>query len=277
MWQSLREYRARIPEWIARWNQAKLASQDQKAQVEQHEPSSRDIKLDLSVARSYETDITLERRGECNVPRRYLKEAHWDTHNNPDGTIDLGYYAQDRNDNYHAIDFDFNTLTWGTTHIKSNGKYRLTIPVPIELGLRIFDEERAPRSDWGEIDSARNPDDTPDDRSDDEEEQPDSPHTPAPGNTDEETELQRIAEAIPTPTNLQPGNLFAPSLFMATSTQTTTQTQTSSSIPISSSAGKAAAGGSQPPGGGGGQGLPNPLHTPFGPPGVVLRGSESPS
>ena len=77
----------------------------------------------------------------------------------------------------------------------------MTIPAPIELGLRIVDEERAPRSNWGDIDGTKNPDDTPDEQSD-EEEQIDSPHTPAPGNTDEETELQNITEAIPTPTNL---------------------------------------------------------------------------
>ena len=64
MWQNLREYRAGIPERLARWKQAELASQNQDAQVEQHEPSSRDIKLDLSVALSYETDIILEHRGE---------------------------------------------------------------------------------------------------------------------------------------------------------------------------------------------------------------------
>ena len=174
--------------------------------------------------------------------------------------INLGYFAQDRNGNYYAIDFNFNTLTWGTTHKKSNRKYRLTIPAPIELGLRIVDEERAPRTDWGEIDGAQNRSDTPDDQSDEEREQSNSPPTPAPGNTNEETELQRIVEAIPTPTNLQPGNLFAPSIFMASTTQTTTQP--SLTIPLDSSAG-----GSRPPGGGGGQGLPNPLANPFGPPG----------
>ena len=167
------------------------------------------------VALSYETDIHLEHRGERNVPRRYLKEAHWDAHNEPDGTIDLGYFAQDREGNYIAVDFDFNTLTWGTTHRRRNGKYRLTIPAPIELGLRIVDEECVPRSDCGEIDRAKNYDDTPDEQS--EEEEIDSPHTPVAGNTDEETELQRTAEAIPTPTNLQPGNLFAPSIFTPTS------------------------------------------------------------
>ena len=108
------------------------------------------------MARSYKTNITLEQRGECNVPKRYFKEAHWDTHNNPDGTIDLGYFAQDRNKNYYAVDFDFNTLTWGTTHKQHNGKYHLTIPAPIELGLQIVNEERLPQSDWGEIDGAKN-------------------------------------------------------------------------------------------------------------------------
>ena len=159
---------------------------------------------------------------------------------------------------------------WGTTHRTRKGKYRLTIPAPIELGLRIVDEERAPRSDWGEIDGAKNREDTPDEQS--EEEEINSPRTPAAGNTDEETELQKIAESIPTPTNLQPGNLFTPSIFtpsafMATTTQTTTQVQPPPTVPLSSSAGKTTAGGSGPPGGGGGQGVPNPLNNPFGPPG----------
>ena len=43
--------------------------------------------------------------------------------------------------------------------------------------------------------------------------------------------------------------------------------QPPSTAPLSSSAGKAVAGGSGPPGGGGGQGVPNPLNNPFGPPG----------
>ena len=234
VWQSLRNHRAEIPERLARWKQASLASQGSSAQVEQHEPSSRDIKLDLTVALSYETDIILEHRGERNVPRRYLKEARWDAHNEPDGTINLGYFAQDREGNYVPVDFDFNTLTWGTTHRTRKGKYRLTIPAPIELGLRIVDKERLPRSDWGEIDGAKNRDDTPEEQS--EEEEIDSPRTPAAGNTDEETELQKIAESIPTPTNLQPGNLFAPTIFtpsafMASTTQTTTQVQPPPTVP----------------------------------------------
>ena len=60
VWQSLRKYRARIPERLARWKQAEQVSQETLAQVEPHEPSSHDIKLDLTVVLSYEMDITLE-------------------------------------------------------------------------------------------------------------------------------------------------------------------------------------------------------------------------
>ena len=116
-------------------------SQETKAQVEQHKSLSRDIKLDLSVAQSNETNIILERRGECNIPRRFLKNVHWDAHNNPDGTIDIGYYTQDPNGNYHAVNFDFNSLMWGTIYQQSNGKYCLTTLAPINLRLRIYDEE----------------------------------------------------------------------------------------------------------------------------------------
>ena len=42
VWQSLRDYRVGIPERLARWKQAEQASQESLAQVEQHEPSSRD-------------------------------------------------------------------------------------------------------------------------------------------------------------------------------------------------------------------------------------------
>ena len=49
VWQSFREYRAGIPERLARWKQAELASQNTLAQVEQHEPSSRDKRLHMTV------------------------------------------------------------------------------------------------------------------------------------------------------------------------------------------------------------------------------------
>ena len=50
VWQSLREYRAGIPERLARWKQAELASQETLAQVEPHEPLSRDTVAPLSTS-----------------------------------------------------------------------------------------------------------------------------------------------------------------------------------------------------------------------------------
>ena len=106
-------------------------------------------------------------------------------------------------------------------------------------------------------------------------EQPSSPPTPTQGNTNEETELQQIAEAIPTPTNLQPRNIWS-NIFMATSTQTTTQVQPPTTFPMGSSTGKTTMGGNEPPGGGGGQGKLEPLNNPLGPPGSGNLGGGNP-
>ena len=64
VWQSLREYRAGIPERLARWKQAEQASRETLAPVEQHEPSSRDIRdtlkhcaLVLSISNSDASDL----------------------------------------------------------------------------------------------------------------------------------------------------------------------------------------------------------------------------
>ena len=55
VWQSLRDYRAGIPERLARWKQASLASQEPLAQVEQHESSSRDTVRDRGNRLHHET------------------------------------------------------------------------------------------------------------------------------------------------------------------------------------------------------------------------------
>ena len=54
MWQSLRDYHAGIPERQKRWRQAALASQEPPAQVEQHEPSSRDTTPHAAAATTME-------------------------------------------------------------------------------------------------------------------------------------------------------------------------------------------------------------------------------
>jgi hypothetical protein len=57
----------------------------------------------------------VERRGEHNVPRRYLKEAKW----HKDKYLGTGYYCSDPDSNdmhgLTAIDFNFEALQWGLT------------------------------------------------------------------------------------------------------------------------------------------------------------------
>jgi hypothetical protein len=82
-----------------------------------------------------------DRRGECNVPERYLKEAEW----YKDRYLGAGYYTTDPDSEsttgLFAVDFNFETLQWGITE-QIEGRYRITRPAPVRYRLRIFDEER---------------------------------------------------------------------------------------------------------------------------------------
>lgn len=116
------------------------------------------------------------------------------------GTKLSQHYAQHPDTNkYYAVDFNFNSLIWGTVTFLGDKGYQLTTPAPIILGLRIYDKEcNIPCSDWELIDSAKSDlDDTPKIHSDIKE----SVGSPRCKNKDlaEESELQKIAEAIPTP------------------------------------------------------------------------------
>jgi hypothetical protein len=93
--------------------------------------------------------IFVDRRGERNVPRRYLKDTEWYS----DKYLGEGYYVADPDDDdrFCAIDFNFDTLQWGLTE-PVEGQYQITRPIPVKYGLRIFDEERQDRSRWGQID-----------------------------------------------------------------------------------------------------------------------------
>jgi hypothetical protein len=95
------------------------------------------------------SEIFVDRRGERNVPKRYLKDAEWYL----DKYLGEGYYVADPDDEdrFCAVDFNFDTLQWGLTE-PVEGQYRITRPIPVKYGLRIFDEERQDRSRWGPID-----------------------------------------------------------------------------------------------------------------------------
>jgi hypothetical protein len=62
------------------------------------------------------TSVSLvDRRGERNVPKRYLKDAEWYT----DKYLGDGYYVADPDDNntFCTVNFSFDTLQWGLTEL----------------------------------------------------------------------------------------------------------------------------------------------------------------
>jgi hypothetical protein len=121
-------------------------------------PSTHNINSELVPTVATSTVFT-DRRGECNVPKRYLKEAEWYS----DGYLGTGYYTTDPDSDtggLSAVDFNFETLQWGLTE-QIEGRYRITRPAPIKYGLRIFDEERTDRSRWGPIDRINNEEEEP--------------------------------------------------------------------------------------------------------------------
>ena len=140
------------------WQQAKRLSCSLPTQVELNVPLGRNINSDFTLAA---TSIDyLERRGECNVPKRYLKDTDWCE----DGPLGAGYYIADPDDPavLITVDFNFKFLQWGCTHPKKD-KFVLERPAPTRYGLRIFNEERTQdRSCWGLIDGTRDEDEAPD-------------------------------------------------------------------------------------------------------------------
>jgi hypothetical protein len=92
------------------------------AQVEQHVPSTRNINSDFS---SNVATTLVERRGERNVPRRYLKDAEW----HEDRYLGAGYYCSDPDSEsasgLTAIEFNFDALQWGLIE-QIEGQYRIT-------------------------------------------------------------------------------------------------------------------------------------------------------
>jgi hypothetical protein len=122
------------------------------AHVEPIVPSTRNINSDSQS--TVATSVSLvERRGEQNVPKRYLKDTEWCT----DKYLGDGYYVADpdKEDVFCAVNFSFDTLQWGLTE-PIEGKYQITRPIPVKYGLRIFDKERQDRSRWGPIDRTSN-------------------------------------------------------------------------------------------------------------------------
>ena len=136
---------------------AKRLGRSLTAQVEQHVPLERNINSDFTLAAT--TIEYIDRRGEQNVPKRYLKEADWCE----DGPLGTGYYiaCPDNPSLLIPIDFNFKHLQWGCTHIKKD-RFVVERPAPIRYGLHIFDKERTQdRSRWGPIDGTPDEEEAP--------------------------------------------------------------------------------------------------------------------
>ena len=123
--------------------------QEQKAQNRRHskEPhvetnarSERNINSDLPSKVAPLKEYHLARRGDRNVPLRYIKGAEW-VERKQDQDLSPGYYALNDDSNLIPIEFDFKAIQWGVAEATPEGTIRVRRPAPIELNLRIFDEE----------------------------------------------------------------------------------------------------------------------------------------
>ncbi|KAH9063689.1 hypothetical protein EDB83DRAFT_2519849 [Lactarius deliciosus] len=161
----------------------------------------------------------IDRRGERNVPTKFLKAAYW-----KDDSHDIGYVARDRKQEY-PVEFNFDRVCW--CELKwdhREDKYEVIKPTSDAFNCNILASEAATREQWGPIDGQ--PEEETHDRSP-------TPKTPAPspslksnpeeihilGDEElrEEEHLQSLAEHIPILTDIP---------RMATITEAETQART---------------------------------------------------
>ena len=190
------------------------------AQVEQNIPLEHNINSDFTLAAT--TINYLDRRGERNVPKRYLKEADWCE----DGPLGTGYYIANPDDPSILIpvDFNFKYLQWGCTH-KKKDLFAVERPAPTRYRLRIFDEERTDdRSHWGPIDGTPDEEEILDPnfkfRSEAGGDTPD-PDIVIPRSSEEENTIAAIAQLIPshiTKPPIQPWSLAGAMAQIASTT-----------------------------------------------------------
>jgi hypothetical protein len=101
-------------------------------------PSTHNINSDSQSKVATSVSI-VKRRGEQNVPKRYLKDAEGYT----DKYLGNGYYVADpdKDDTFCAVDFSFDTLQWGLTEL---WKASFELPVLSQLNT---DSESSTKKD----------------------------------------------------------------------------------------------------------------------------------
>ena len=102
--------------------------------------SKRNINSDLSTKVAPTKEYHLSRRGDRNVPLRYIKGAEW-VERKEDQALSPGYYALNDDSNLIPIEFDFEAIQWGIAEAAPEGGIKVCRPAPIDLGLQIFDKE----------------------------------------------------------------------------------------------------------------------------------------
>src|SRR5579859_644374 len=166
-----------------------------EAQVEQDTQLPRNIRSNLTVASSTgKTKFVyrrLQRRGERNVPKRYLKTAEW-----IDSEGYLGYYVRDFI-NKETIPVEFNHInhSWELVNWNITENCWITEPLEQSFGLEIGVNELVLRSDLGPIDgepeeeSSSNPPVLIADAGSDTSDEPEQIDIRIPQNTKEEAEI----------------------------------------------------------------------------------------
>ena len=186
----------------------------------------------------------VDRRGDQNVPKRYLKAARW----NPEDDIsDLplgpGYYVinpDSDKDDWIPVDFDFDVLQWGLTYQRNaDSKFEIYQPAPSEYRLQIYGEERVwDRSQWGPLDGTTDPEECLSFRfgSDDNTPEPEDASVPTIDQAEKlDSAIADLAALLPShfdkpkiPTNSQPTSLMGTmAQIAATTTLMSTITQSS--------------------------------------------------
>ena len=145
-----------------RWQEQKVQHRrhSQKPHIETNARSERNINSDLSSTVAPTKEYHLTQRGDRNVPLRYIKGAEW-VECREEQDLSPGYYALNDDSDLIPIKFDFEAIQWGIAKATPEGTIRVRRPAPIKLNLRIFDEERVERSQWGPRDGTNLPEELP--------------------------------------------------------------------------------------------------------------------
>ena len=131
-----------------------------KPHVEENTQLERNIISDLPFKVAPTIKIHISRRGDRNIPKRYLKDAEWN--DDPSREHAPGYFATslEEPEKLVPVEFDRQALQWGLAIPHKDGGYIIDRPAPITYKLRIYDGERAERSQWGPIDGQEEDKDT---------------------------------------------------------------------------------------------------------------------